>query len=209
MQTICVVSQKGGASKTTVACALAVEAEKAGVSELVDIDPQRSASHWARLREAATPGVTQTAPDRLVDVLRAALNAGADLAIVDTAPHAADAAHAAAEIGDLAIVPCRASAADLAAIGAAIAITKKTKTVTVLCTAPVRNPLIDQARAAIAGYQIETAPVVLHQRIDHVHAFTGGLVASEFAPAGKASAEIAALWEWVARKLEDEGDDNG
>ena len=37
------------------------------------------------------------------------------------------------------------------------------------------SPEDGQARAAIAGYQIEAVPVVVHQRIDHMHAFTAGL----------------------------------
>ena len=56
-----------------------------------------------------------------------------------------------------------------------------TRTYAILNAAPVRNPLIDQARAALARYELDVAPVVIHNRIDHVHAFVRGLTAQEAA----------------------------
>ena len=50
---------------------------------------------------------------------------------------------------------------------------------------------------AIARYGIATAPMVIHQRIDHVHGFTSGLSAEEIDRTSKAAAEIAALYEWL------------
>ena len=75
---------------------------------------------------------------------------------------------------DLILIACRPAAADLSAIGASIAIAQRTstRTIAILNAAPVRNPLIDQARTALAGYDVDVAPVVVHHRIDHVHAFT-------------------------------------
>ena len=93
MQTIALISQKGGAGKTTLAIALAVTAEREGLtSVLVDLDPQASAAQWSDLREAETPVVTCTPAARLTSVLKAAQDAGAGLAVLDTAPHAAEAA---------------------------------------------------------------------------------------------------------------------
>jgi chromosome partitioning protein len=52
MHTIAVLSQKGGAGKTTVAVNLAVYASLQGAKvAILDIDPQASASSWADLRE--------------------------------------------------------------------------------------------------------------------------------------------------------------
>ena len=53
------ISQKGGAGKTTLACATAVAAERAGLATvLIDLDPQASASKWSDLRTLETPVVT-------------------------------------------------------------------------------------------------------------------------------------------------------
>lgn len=67
----------------------------------------------------------------------------------------------------------------------------------VMNAAPDANPLTGQAIAAMAGYGVEAYPVVIHQRIEHVHAFTSGLSASESSPRGKAAAEINKLYEWI------------
>ena len=56
---------------------------------------------------------------RLPQALEAARAGGASLALVDTAPHATDAALAAAEAADLVLVPCRPGILDLRAIGTA------------------------------------------------------------------------------------------
>ena len=71
MQIIALISQKGGAGKTTLA--IAVAAERAGVtSVLVDLDPQASAAQWSDLREAETPVVTCSPAARLTSVLKSA-----------------------------------------------------------------------------------------------------------------------------------------
>ena len=52
MFTVSLVSQKGGAGKTTIAVGLAVAHELAGgCAVVVDLDPQGSASVWKRSQE--------------------------------------------------------------------------------------------------------------------------------------------------------------
>ena len=61
MTSVSLVSQKGGAGKTTIAVGLAVAHELAGgCAVVVDLDPQGSASVWSDLRSfppALRPGV--------------------------------------------------------------------------------------------------------------------------------------------------------
>ena len=72
MRAVALISQKGGAGKTTLAAALAATAEQAGIaSVLVDLDPQASAGRWGDLREADTPVVTCAPAARLGPVLGA------------------------------------------------------------------------------------------------------------------------------------------
>ena len=200
MKIIAFVSQKGGAGKTTLAIAVAVLAERMGISSvIVDLDPQASAAQWGDLREAETPVVSCAPAARLQAVLAAARSSGAGLVLLDTAPHAVPAALAAVRASDLILIPCRPAPADLFSIGASIElarIAEKPASV-VVNAAPVRNPLTDQAIATIRGYGVDACPAVVHQRIDHVHAFTSGLSASEFAPEGKAAAEIDRLFDWI------------
>ena len=200
MLTVSLVSQKGGAGKTTLAVGLAVAHELAGGSAVVvDLDPQGSASVWSDLRGADRPVAVSAHAPRLARVLDAARAAGAELAIIDTAPHASDAALAAARASDLTLVPCRASVADLHAIGATLDVCRLAgvPSAVVLNAVPVQGPLAGQAREAMTGHRAAVAPMMVHQRIAHVHAFTQGRTAMEFAPRSKAAVELATLYDWA------------
>lgn len=51
---LAVLSQKGGAGKTTLSCAIAALAERTGHrAVLLDVDPQGSACNWHDLRQDA------------------------------------------------------------------------------------------------------------------------------------------------------------
>ncbi len=200
MLTVSLVSQKGGAGKTTLAVSLAVAHELAGGSAVVvDLDPQGSAGLWSDLRKTDQPVVVAAHAPRLARVLEAAGTGGAGLAIIDTAPHSSDAALAAARGSDLTLVPCRASVADLHAIKASLDICRVAGVPArvVLNAIPVQGPLAGQAREAMAEYRAEVAPTMLCQRVAHVHSFTKGMSAMEFLPQSKAAAELQALYRWV------------
>src|SRR3546814_4410789 len=63
MPTIAIISQKGGAGKTTLALHLAAAAEDSGHTALViDVDPQATASQWAAWRQDVPPVVIDSAP---------------------------------------------------------------------------------------------------------------------------------------------------
>ena len=60
-----------------------------------------------------------------------------------------------------------------------------------------RRRVEEDAREAVRHHGIDLAPVVLHQRAAFAHALTLGQTATEFEPAGKADAEIRALFAWM------------
>ena len=108
MLIIAIVSQKGGAGKTTLALNIAVASELADRSAVVvDLDPQASAAAWADSREAEAPVVVSAQAARLAEVLDTAREHGAALTLIDTAPHAEAAALTASRAADLVLVPCR------------------------------------------------------------------------------------------------------
>ena len=200
MLTIATLAMKVGTGKTTLSCAPAIAAQLTGVpAALVDIDPQASAATWADRRQATSPAVIGAQAPRLEPVLEPARNASAKLAIIDTAPHASDAALLAARAADLILIPCCPSVADLAAIGPSIDLARITgkRALAAITQAIVKSTPIAEARDAIAGYGISCAPVIVQHRLDHVRAFTEGLTAEEYAPRSKAASEIGELWSWI------------
>jgi chromosome partitioning protein len=90
MRILAFQSQKGGSGKTTLACHIAVAAYEAGQRVVViDTDPQQSATGWGQAREAAEPVIATVSVSDLARVLAAAEAERIDLAIIDSAPHAA------------------------------------------------------------------------------------------------------------------------
>jgi chromosome partitioning protein len=205
MKTIAIISQKGGAGKTTIALHLAVAAERRAVAVAVlDLDPQASAAEWKDSRPGDSPSVTSIQASRLRRALDVAASAGAGLVIIDSAPHSADAAVAAAEVADAILIPCRAGILDLRAIATTARIVRATgkPAYVVLKAAPVRAPLMmADAAAAVAHHGLVVAPVILHQRSAYAHALAAGQTAEEYEPDGKAAEEVADLFGWLADLL--------
>jgi chromosome partitioning protein len=204
MKTLAVVAGKGGAGKTTLSVHLAVAAEQAGKTcAVIDLDPQASASAWKDLRLVEAPVVVSAQAVRLPQVLEAAANNGATLAIIDTAPHSDRDAMAAARAADLVLIPCRPAILDLKAISLTIDLTKLTRAdaCLVLNAVPPRGPLAEDAEAAMEVYDVPVAPVRIGQRAAFVHALTSGQTAQEYEPDGKAAQEISDLYKWVCKKV--------
>ncbi len=205
MFTVAILSQKGGTGKTTLALHLAVAAEKAGqLAAVVDLDPQASAAGWKDSRQAETPVVVSVPSTRLPQALEAARLGGAELAIIDSAPHSGEVALAAAEAADLVLIPCRAGILDLRAIGATARIVKLAgrRAFVVLNAMPPRAPnVLADARAAVAVHGLDVSPVSLQQRAAFAHALTAGQTVHEYEPEGKASEEVTQLYAWLWAEL--------
>lgn len=206
MHTIAVLSQKGGAGKTTLAVHLAVEAEAAGlVVLLIDMDPQATASTWSGWRKAETPEVIDCPPALLARKLKAAAAQGAELVVIDTPPHAEQAASEAARAADLILIPCRPGAFDLDAIRMTTALalrSGKPAAVVLMAGRPNANRLNAEAADVVAQYGVKAYLGDVPHRADFAHATAEGLVAREYAPDGRAARDIRVLWNWLADRLE-------
>ena len=205
MKTIAILSQKGGAGKTTLTLHLAIAAQLAQqIPVVIDLDPQASAADWKDGRRSETPVVVSVPASRLSQALDAARSGGADMVLIDTAPHSGEVALAAAEAADLVLIPCRAGILDLKAIASTARIVKLggKKAYVVLNAVPPRAPhVIADARAAVAVHGLNVAPIALQQRTAYAHALTVGQTAQEYEPEGKGGEDIALLYAWLQDEL--------
>lgn len=201
MFTVAILSQKGGAGKTTLVLHLAVAAEANGqLAAVIDLDPQASAAGWKDSRPSETPVVVSVPSTRLPQALEAARTGSANLALIDSAPHAGEVALAAAEAADLILIPCRPGILDLKAIGPTARIAKLAgkPTFVVLNAMPNRAPnVLADARGAVAVHGLDVAPFSLQQRAAYAHCLTVGQTAQEYEPSGKAADETDQLYRWL------------
>lgn len=197
MKTLAIISQKGGSGKTTIAVHMAVCAIRQKLhTAIIDIDPQGSAYDWYLSRaEENELNAVKAGVNQLAALLKQAQAGGADLVIVDTAPHSDSAAAIAAQLADFILMPCRPARFDLKAIGSTSQIARLAKTpASVVINAAPRGKLADEAREALQLQGIDVLPPVLQQRVAYSHAVIDGRSVHEYEPDGKAAEEIDELF---------------
>lgn len=206
MPTVAIISQKGGAGKTTLALNLAAAGQEAGlVSLVIDTDPQATASQWAAWRGDLPPEVIDSPPPRLAAKVAAARAQGAELIVIDTPPHADSAARAAVEVADLVLIPCRPSAFDLSAIQTTaklVQLLRKPAFVVFTAGAPNAPRIYAEAGELVEGYGTPPCPVTLPDRAAYRHASAEGRAVTETEPHGRAAGEVRDLYDWTCRQLD-------
>lgn len=213
MRTITLVTQKGGAGKTTLAASLAVTAAETGEKVIaLDLDPQGSLAAWGDARKADTPAVDRIGPDQLPKlpaILQALEDQGFTLAILDTAGRDSTGGNLAMRATNLALIPARPSGVDLQAtmptIEALMRLGMADRFAFVLNQCPAgRSTRAAEAAKGLAMFGVLADPM-LTQRADHQDALTVGLGVTEYARDGKAADELRSLWAWINRKMKGEG----
>jgi chromosome partitioning protein len=198
-----VLSQKGGAGKTTVALHLAVAAMQAGKNVIViDVDPQQSAAKWANIRGTDSPKVVATIAPDISKALSDASRRGVELAIIDTSPRADRDCIDICRRADFVIVPVRPSVMDIPAVEETMHLIEKAgqlgKSVIVLNAVPSNTSEGAEAAEVLAPMG-DLLPITLGDRVDFRRALTGGQGVTEFAPKSKAAAEAAELYKAVEK----------
>lgn len=216
MKTIAIISQKGGSTKTTLAINLAGAAVAEGLQAvIIDLDPQASAKVWHKHRMKQRPDatmpvvITTTSYKFLEEPLATARDNGADVCIIDTAPHSSEAALEAAKIADIILVPCRPSYIDLRAVESTLNIIRLAGNPPAFFVLSgirpgdrnlpdeaetwLKNPTDTNGRPIPA---IPTSPVRMTLRSDCVHALTAGMTISEYAPGTPAALEVQQLFKF-------------
>lgn len=204
MKTLAVITQKGGAGKTTIATAMAVAAELDGKhAAIFDLDPQATACFWNDVREAETPAVQDCSASRLPHYLKAAADAGCDLAVIDCPAVHRDIAHDAAALADFVLIPTRADVFDIRSMMQTIEVVRAVGTphAVVLNFCPPSGPEVPAAQEGVSGLGAELCPVQLHQLKAYSRAQQTGQTAQETAPGSGAAQQIIGLYGYTIMKL--------
>jgi len=212
MYILALVTQKGGSGKSTLSVGLAVAAMQRGERvALIEADAQGTISRWKGRREKPYPRVDcVTDPTEIEPVISRLKAEGVWLAIIDTAATNNALATRAIACADLCLIPARPSPADIeAAIPTLIATRRLDRRFAfILNQTPTRGGRLSEAATSLNSLGVLALPCI-GQRNDHQDALGAGLGVTEFAPEGKASEEIAALWGWISERLIRESNDHG
>ena len=205
MKVLAVLSEKGGAGKTTVTVHLAVAAQLAGLDvAIIDLDPQASAADWSD-RRGSQPEAVAIPPARLDKLLGDLRANGADLAIIDTGRDSNNAGYTAAQAADLILIPCRGGGFDFRALSRTLDLCRlgrKRPWLLLNGMRPGANRAAADAREALAGHECDIAPVTIHDRAAYRAASITAKTAQETEPDSAAAGEISQLYLWIAGQLE-------
>jgi chromosome partitioning protein len=205
MKVVAVVSQKGGAGKTTLALHIAVAAERAGLSAAVlDMDPQGTAERWSEWRKEEPPAVVAAKATTLHRRLEQAREGQGDLVVIDTPPLAQTEGREAARIADLILIPCRPSAFDLDAIRITADLAndiRKPAFVIVNAGPPHGTSIYKDVAETVERFGLKVAPVRLSERAAFRHAVREGKSVQELDDGSRAAEEVTQLWDWIVGHL--------
>lgn len=209
MQTLAVLSHKGGTGKTTVAIHLAVAAHADGRrTTLVDMDPQRSAAAWVKLRKAPGPSFQDSRAGTFYFARQAAERLRTDLLVVDTAANCEADTLEAVRWADLCLVVVRPSFFDIEGVGRTIEACKALcrPAVILLSQGPTRSdgPVLAGALDGLGRFGLPILKARLPFRPSYQAAAGQGLVVSELEDAAPAAADVEAVWRELEALLNEQ-----
>ena len=210
MKAVAVLSEKGGAGKTTVTVNVGVAGVLAGLDvAIIDLDPQTSAADWADER-GSEPEAVAIPPARLDKLLGDLRTNGSDLVLIDTPREANNAGYIAASAADFVLIPFMRGGFDFRALRRTLDLCRIANKRPCILLNGMRNHanrVEADTREALAakikelGHECDIAPVVFHDRPAYVASSITTKTAQETDPASDAAAEIEAVFLWLAGQL--------
>ena len=216
MRTIAVIGLKGGSGKTTVATHIALAAHLRGLKTLLaDVDPQHSSTDVLKARTGEGPKCVNASGANLFAAQIAAVGAGLDTMIIDTAAGAVEEVGQAIVLADLSILVVRPTLLDLAALVRTVDVIRRLKkpALVVVNQAPpardgVEPPVVKRALRALEFMRLPVAPTILRSRAIYQTVLESGRSAEEGWDE-TAAKEIAELWAFINRLALGQRDDDG
>lgn len=209
MATITLISEKGGAGKSTLACHLAAEFKARGFRVLlVDADPQGSSVTWAEVAAEAGRAV----PDVVAigDQIRQALPglaADRDVVIVDTAGRLGKRTVGALMVSDLALVPVQPSPQDVWGLTATLHSVATVQQVrpdlqaAIVVNAKGRTALGRGVRQGLEETGVAVLASELTRRIAYAEAIAMGQGVGAYAPGSPAALELQHLADEISDRV--------
>ncbi|MDP1875258.1 ParA family protein [Phenylobacterium sp.] len=209
MQTVAVISRKGGAGKSTVAVNLAAALRDGGQrAVLADADPLRSSSEALRAHSLA---VVETSASKLFALVTASRRSGCDVLVIDTPASPEADIVAAIKVADICLVVARPTYLDLAAALKTVELLRQLRAPGVIvlnqCPSPRQGRearVVTGAIEALRFAGVPVAGVTLRVRQAYQAALSYGLGVTEWEPTGQAATETRALAEQVLGRLRGE-----
>lgn len=196
MLVIALVSQKGGAGKSTLAANLTAYAASNSKTAIIDLDPQASISSWHSLRESDHITLLTSHPPLLSKQIDKLAADGYDLCVIDTPPHNSTAAATAIKEADLTVIPVRPSGFDLVAVQATFNLLGENLGAVIVNAIPSGTAVQEPAIEFVKESGVRLLGTV-GQRIAFQHASNSGLGVTEYEASGKAASEIKKIWKAI------------
>lgn len=193
-----VLTQKGGSGKTTLATNLARAFQLDGYSvEILDADPQRTATEWAKLQSDDTdlPSVMATTASSIEkDVAKA----HSELVVVDGAPALDTLNVRAVKVSDLVLIPIRASGPDVWSGEGLVDLVQarretmngQLKAAFVVCQQIARTNLAKEIGDVLDAYVVPTLDGRTNHRVAYAEALSIGTTVLDMPGAEKAAREV-------------------
>lgn len=211
MHVVSVLSEKGGAGKSTVATNLATAFHLSGTQTLlVDADPQGTAREWGASSDADTPVVAGVEGASLEDDVPR-LGGQFDVVLIDGAPRLEETNVSAVRASDLVLVPVRPSAADIWSADTILQACKATGTPArfVVSSQVVGTALAKRVEESLESFDVPVMDARTSQRVAFTEALGAGQSVLQYKPNGKAAGEIEALHDEVQALLKQLSETNG
>ncbi len=204
MQIWFVITQKGGAGKTTVVTNLAVCAAEQNKKVLIgDLDPQETTVKWWQSREEDKGIQAVKVPqnvDQVKKVLDVAKLKGFDLLIFDTVGQDTRLHNAIIELATLCIVPCQPSLPDIRAVKSTIGMLEKKDVpfVFLITRCPPVGHEFEKTKQGLSAHGL-VCPTPTIERKAYKNAYALGLGVSEYDPKDKAVLEMNHIFQWITK----------